>query len=665
MKSTINRRDFIKLVGTGTGALVLAVYLDACTSEAPETPTAVAPAATPTSGPRPPFEWTPNIYLRIDQDGIATVTAFRSEMGQGIRTALAMLVAEELDVDWSAVRIEQAPADSQFGDQQTGGSVSISRYYEPMLAVGAVARQLLVEAAAETWDVDPGGCTTESGTVIHPDGTTRLAYGELVETASKLEPPARPELQEVSRYNIVHTDKGHWDAPLIVTGKATFGLDVRQPGMLFAAIARCPVFGGTYTGYEEADAKAVAGVKQIVPLQNRIAVLAENSWAAIRGRDALKITWDEGSNATIDSQEMMAAAAGRIKPVTKSNMLSATYESPYEAHATMEPMNCTAHFHDGICEVWAPTQSPQEVQRTVARAVGLAEEQVIVHVPLIGGGFGRRLEADYALEAALVAQSVDSPVQVLWTRADDLQHDYYQPMAVQYAFVSLEEPRLPAVQIEGGYVVPTGAWRSVDQFTRAYSEQSFVDEMAVTLQMDPLELRRQLYKTDERALGVINLAAEKSGWGEPLPAGQGRGMAYYATFGVTHVAHVAEVTVGEDGKVRVDRMVCAVDCGKVVNPDNVKAQMEGAIAFGLTAALKAQATIKNGRVQQSNFHEYPILRMDEMPKVEVYIMESDQRPSGVGEMGVPPVAPAIANAVFAATGKRIRHIPIKLEDLMV
>ena len=661
MKSAVNRRDFIKLVGTGTGALVLAVYLDACTPDVPETPTVVPATSTP--GPRTPFEWTSNIYLKIDQDGIATVTAFRSEMGQGIRTALAMLVAEELDVDWSAVRIEQAPADSQYGDQQTGGSVSISRYYSPMLAAGAVARQMLVEAAADTWDVDPGECTTGTGYVIHPDGMTKLAYGELVKTAAKQEPPARPEIQEESRYKIVHTDKGHWDAPLIVTGKATFGLDVRQPGMLFAAMARCPVFGGTYTGYEEADAKAVVGVKQIVPLRDRIAVLAENSWAAIQGRNALKVTWDEGSNATIDSQEMMTAAAGRIKPVIRSNMLSATYESPYEAHATMEPMNCTAHMHDGVCELWAPTQSPQEVRRAVARAVEMSEDQVIVHVPLIGGGFGRRLEADYAVEAALVALAVDVPVQVLWTRDDDLQHDFYQPMAVQYAFVSLEEPRLPAVQIEGGYSVPTGAWRSVDQFTRAYSEQSFLDEMAVALQLDPLELRRQLYESDQRALGVINLAAEKSGWGEALPAGRGRGMAYYATFGVTHVAHIAEVTVGEAGKVRVDRVVCALDCGEVVNPDNVRAQMEGGIAFGLTAALKAQATVKNGRVQQSNFHDYPILRIDEMPKVEVYVIESDQRPSGVGEMGVPPVAPAIANAVFAATGKRVRHIPIRPEDL--
>jgi isoquinoline 1-oxidoreductase subunit beta len=448
-----------------------------------------------------------------------------------------------------------------------------------------------------------------------------------------------------------------------VSGRAVYGLDVRLPGMLFAAIARCPVFGGGFAGYEDTEAKAVPGVKQIVPLNDRIAVVAENSWAAIRGRNALKVTWDEGANAALDSRQMMTDAAARLKKVSDSGTLDAVYEIPYEAHATMEPMNCTAYFHDDVCEVWAPTQSPQDVQRAVARATGLSQDKVTVHVPLIGGGFGRRLQTDYAEEAALVSQVVNAPVQVLWTRDDDLQHDFYHPMAVQYAFVSLEKPTIPSIRVVNGSGVPTGAWRSVDQFTRAYSEQSFFDEMAAALERNPLELRRGIYGNNERALNVIELAAEKSNWGEPLPAGQGRGMAYFATFGVTHVAHVAEVSVSERGQVRVLRVVCAVDCGKVVNPDNVVAQMESGIAFGLTAALKAEATVQNGRVQQSNFHDYPILRMDEMPKIEVYVVESDQRPSGIGEMGVPPVAPAIANAVYAATRKRVRHIPIRPEDL--
>jgi isoquinoline 1-oxidoreductase beta subunit len=593
---------------------------------------------------------------------VLTVTAFRSEMGQGIRTATAMLVAEEVDVDWSSVRIEQAKADRQYGDQQTGGSVSVATYYYPLLVAGAAARQMLVQAASQSWDVKPEDCRTEPGYVIHPDGVTKLSYGELVEPASRLDLPKKPKLKDKTQYKIVNTGLGHWDAPQMVTGRAVYGLDVRLPGMLFAAIARCPFFGHGYASYDDADAKAVAGVKQVVALDNKIVVVADNSWAAIQGRNALHVTWEQ-PDSLLDSQQMIANAVDGLKKVNQSGMLEATYVIPYEAHATMEPMNCTAHVHDGVCEVWAPTQNPQEVLRAVAMTVDLPQEQVTVHVPLIGGGFGRRLQTDYAVEAAQVSNAVKAPVQVLWTRDDDLQHDFYHNMAIQHAYVSLAKAQSPSIQVVRGSGVPTGAWRSVDEFDRAYSEQCFLDEMALALELDPLELRRQIYQNNDRALGVINLAAEKSGWGQPLPEGQGRGMAYFATFGVTHVADVVEVAVGKDGKVYVKRVVCAVDCGKVVNPDNVAAQMQGGIAFGLTAALKAQATLKDGRIQESNFHDYPILRMDEMPQVEVYVVESDQLPSGIGEMGVPPVAPATANAVFAATGKRVRHIPIGPADL--
>lgn len=661
MKNQLTRRDFIKLAGAAGGGLVLAVYLDACASDAP-IPATITPLS-PTSTPVPPFEWHPSFYLQMDRDGILTIYAFRSEMGQGIRTAIAMLITEELDVDWSSVRIEQAQADRKYGDQLTGGSVSISNHYSTLRSAGATARQMLVEAAAGVWDVESAGCTTEAGFVIHPDGQQKLAYGELVEKASSVELSDSPTLKDPSEFKIVGTGKSHWDAPQIVSGKAIFGLDVRLPDMLFAVIARCPVFGGKFASYDDSAAKTVFGVKQIVPLEDRIAVVAENTWAAIQGRTALTITWDEGGNASLSSEELRNRVKGRLPAQGNNpNLMEAAYEIPFEAHATMEPMNCTAHVHDGICEVWAPTQNPQEVQGRVASAIGMSGKNVIVNVPLIGGGFGRRLQADYAVEAALVSKAIGGPVQVAWTRDDDLQHDFYHDLSVQNASIMRDRLSLPLVQAMGAYsAVPTGAWRSVENFPQAYAMQSFLDEMAYERKLDPLDLRLQLYS--DRAAGVIRLAAEKAEWGKPLPAGWGRGIAYHATFGVTYVAYVAEVSVDEDGRVQVHRVVAAVDCGQVINPDNVAAQIEGGIAFGLTAALKAEATLKDGRIQQSNFHDYPILRIDEMPLVEVYIVESDQRPTGMGEMGVPPIAPAIANAVFAATGKRIRHIPIRPEDL--
>ena len=661
MTNQLSRRDFIKLVGAAGGSLVLAVYLDACTPDVP-LPATITPLS-PTSTPRPPFDWNPNIYLKLDQDGILTVYAFRSEMGQGIRTAIAMLVAEELDVDWNSVRIEQVITDRKYGDQLTGGSVSVSTYYSGMRLAGAVARQMLVESAAGEWDVDPAGCKTEASFVIHPDEEQKIFYGDLVEIASKRELPKQTKIKEDSRFKIVGKGMGHWDAPQILTGKAIYGLDVRLPDMLFAVIARCPVFRGTFTDYDESAAIAVPGVRQVVALDDRIAVVAENTWAAIQGRNALKITWDEGKNASLSSNELREAAKARLpQPGSNSNLMDAVYEIPFEAHATMEPMNCTAHIHDGICEVWAPSQNPQNVQLQVASATGIPQGDVIVNVPLIGGGFGRRLQTDYAVEAALVSQAVGAPVQVMWTRDDDLQHDYYHDLSAQYASVPKDKINLPRVTPSGSRsAVPTGAWRSVDHFPLAYAAQCFLDEMAYELKREPLDLRLELYSG--RAAEVIKLAAEKAEWGKPLPEGWGRGLAYHATFGVTHVAYVVEVSVDEDATVHVRRVVAAVDCGRVVNPDNVTAQIEGGIAFGLTAALKAEATLKDGRIQQSNFHDYPILQMNEMPLVDVYIVESDQQPSGMGEMGVPPIAPAVANAVFAATGKRIRRIPIRPEDL--
>jgi isoquinoline 1-oxidoreductase beta subunit len=658
----ITRRDFLKLTGTTGAGLVLAVFLDAC---APASATPEIALVTPTDTMpthRPPFDWTPNIYLNLDNNGNLTVTAFRSEMGQGIRTALAMLVADELDVDWNSVRIVQAPADSKYGDQITGGSRSIRSYYDGMRKAGAVARQMLVEAAAQAWGVEADACQTEAGYVIHPDSNQKIAYADLVESAADLKVPRDVQIKDKSQLNIIGTGLGHWDAPDIVTGKAIYGFDVRLPDMLFAVIARCPVIDGKFDSYDEAGALAVPGVRQIVELPKSIAVVAENSWAAIQGRNALNVSWEEGRNANLNTDEMRLEAAKSLPEPGSAgeNSIDALYEMPYQAHATMETMNCTVHVHDGICEVWAPTQNPQLVQSMVTAATRTQQDKVTVHVPLIGGGFGRRLEADYAFEAGQVAQALQTPVQVFWTREDDFQHDYYHEMSVHYANGSLSEVRMPAIGTVGGSGVPTGAWRSVHNFTEAYPTQCFIDELAIATQRDSLDLRLELY--DNRAAAVIKLAAEKAGWGNSLPAGWGRGVAYHSTF-ATHVAHVVEVSVDDNGNVLVQRVVCAVDCGAVVNPDNIAAQMEGGIVFGLTAALKAGVTIENGRVQQSNFHDYPLLQMSEMPVVQVHIIESDNPPTGIGEMGVPPIAPAVANAVFAATGIRVRHIPIRPEDL--
>ena len=660
----LTRRDFLRLAGTAGAGLAFSVYLDACAPAAD--PPELAPVFPTDAGPTPipSFEWEPNIYLKIDQKGTLTVTAFRSEMGQGIRTAIAMLIADELDMEWSSVQIEQAPADARYGDQVTGGSQSIRAHYDSLRKAGATARQMLVNAAAQTWGVAADGCETEAGQVIHPDGEQKLAYGQLVQTAAEMDVPGDVELKDNASLHLVGTKTGHWDGPEIVTGKAIYGLDVRLPNMLFAVIARCPVFGGQYTSYDDSETLTVPGVRQVVALPMSVAVVGDNSWAVIQGRNALKVNWDEGRQANMSSEDLRARAIDSLPAPGSAgaDSIDALYTMPYEAHATMEPMNCTAHVHDDVCEVWAPTQNPQEVGRQVSRTTGVSLKNITVHVPLLGGGFGRRLEADYAVEAAQVSQAIQAPVQLLWTRDDDLGHDYYHEMSVHYVHGSLSDIRMPRMQTRGGSGIPTGAWRSVGEFTAAYPTQCFIDELAAATRRDPLDVRLELYHG--RAVGVIKLAAEKAGWGEPLPDGLGRGIAYHATFGVTHVAQVAEVSVDVNGNVRVQRVVCAVDCGKVVNPDTVAAQMEGGIAFGLTAALKAEATFKNGRAQQSNFHDYPILQMNEMPVVEVYILESEERPTGIGEMGVPPVAPAVANAIFAATGKRIRHIPIRPEDLV-
>ncbi len=667
MKGTrLNRRDFLKVMGTASANLVIGIYLSGCSE-----PEIVGASATPTDEPRPTElpqgTLEPNIYLKIDSDGTVTVTAFRSEMGQGIRTAIAMILADELDASWDSVRIEQAHADPIYGDQVTGGSASISSYYGTLRGAGAVAREMLKSAAAGQWEVNAEDCRTASGFVIHPDGQQQLSYGELAGSASEVEPPEiwSVPLKPESEFQIIGSGVDHWDAPDIVTGAAQYGSDIKLPGMLYATIARCPVFGGSVASYDDTETLLVQGVHSVHELDGDVAVVAENTWAAIKGRQALQITWDEGDGATLSSQSIRDGLAESAPEVGSAGdgRIDAVYEFPYQAHVTMEPMNCVADMRADSCEVWAPTQNPQQVKTRVQRVVRLPDEKITIHVPLLGGGFGRRLEADYAVEAARVSQAVGAPVKVFWTREDDMQHDYYHPLSYQYASGDPGAVTRPSVRAyDGEYIIPTGAWRSVFNHPQAYVRECFIDEMAIAAGRDPLDYRLEIFSGRGRA--VIELVGEKSDWGEPLPENWGRGLAYFATFNVTHVAMVAEVEVKEGGQVRVHRVVCAVDCGVAVNPDNVAAQIEGGIAFGLTAALKAGVTLEDGRILESNFHDCPILQIDEMPVVEVHIIESSDNPSGMGEMGVPTVAPAVANAIFDAIGIRVRHLPIKTDDLI-
>jgi len=668
-------------------------------------------------------EFSPNAYLRITPDNKVTVVVARSEMGQGVRTALPMILAEELEADWNQIAIEQAGASTFFGDQTTGGSASIRTTWDPMRKAGAIAREMLISAAALTWGVPRSSCTAENGHIKHAASNRSLSYGELAGKAASLPIPADVPLKQSKDYKIVGQRLRRVDSRAKVTGAAVFGIDHRIPGMKYAVLSRCPVIGGKVSNFDDKDSKKVAGVSYVGKIgDSAVAVVADSIWGAMEGRRVLTINWDEGPNKELNTAAVTASlkqAASKKgvnlysagEPAKASGRhISAEYSLPFMAHAPMEPGNCTAHYQGTGCELWAPTQVPQDCRDSVATAVGLDPDQVKVNVTLMGGGFGRRLEHDYAVEAALVSKAISSPVKVVWTREDDMRSSTYRPASLHLLSATLDGSGLPAglthriiapsisgqkgqpvpngvdpdLPDEAGPVygipnylieyvltetpVPLGWMRSVYALQAAFALEGFIDELAVAAGKDPLKYRLQLLSKDQdltyftttwhtaRMRGVLQLAAEKSGWDKPLPAGRFRGAACFGCF-QSYMAEVVEISM-ENDQPRVHRVVAAVDCGQVVNPTILEQQIQGGIVYGLANALRAKITVEKGRVVQGNFDDYAPLRMEETPAVEVYAVPSPEAPTGIGEPSVPPIAPALCNAIFAATKKRIRALPI-------
>jgi isoquinoline 1-oxidoreductase beta subunit len=705
-----DRRHFLKLGAAAGGGLVLGLYLG---------PRRVAAAA---QGPHE-TGFTPNAWVHVGVDDRVTIRVASSEMGQGVMTAIPMLVAEELDADWSRVDVQTAPVGEAYVNpilrtQGTGGSTAVRGFWGPCREAGASAREMLVAAAARAWGVAPEDCRTEGGRVMHPASTRSLRYGDLAQEAARLPVPEVVFLKEPGEFRLLGRPIPRLDIPEKVDGSAVFGQDLRRPGMFTALVLRCPVFGGRLKGFDARRAMAVPGVRQVFEIPSGVAVVADGFWAAKRARDALEVEWEEGENAALTSAGISArfrqalteggAVTRQLGDVAQAlntgvRQIRAEYQVPYLAHACMEPMCCTAHVRRDGCELWVPTQTPMYSRATAARITGLDPEAVSVHTTFLGGGFGRRSEQDFVAEAVHIAKAFQVPIKLLWTREDDMRHDVYRPAAYNRLSAALDAEGNPVAwrhdiagpsilsrvapkavregidrtSVEGAsdlpYAIPNllvtyalvdpgipvGFWRSVGHSQNAYVTECFLDELAAAARHDPLGLRLRLLEYQPRHRGVLERAAEAAGWGDPLPEGRSRGIAVAESF-ASYVAQVAEVTVSDDGTVRVHRVVCAVDCGMTVNPDTIEAQMQSGIVYGLSAALMGEITLHKGRVQQGNFHDYPVLRMDQMPRVEVHIVTSDAAPGGIGEPGTPPIAPAVANAVFAATGRPVRSLPIRL-----
>jgi len=629
-----------------------------------------------------------NDWLWIDRAGTVTVIINHSEMGQGALTGLAALAAEELDVPLARLRTVFAPADARYrngywGEQFTGGSSSMRGEWRPLREAAAQARERLLAAAARRWGVAPGDCRSGEGEILHPASGRRLGYGELAEEAARLAAPRSAPLKSRGDWRYIGRPLARLDIPAMCLGQTRYGIDVARSGTLVAAVAHCPVFGGRVQSFDARAARKLPGVREVRAIASGVAVLADDFWSALRGREALRVAWRPGRNARLSGAQIerrLVAALGR----GGKGAIEAVYRTPYLAHAPIEPMNCVAEVRGDGCDLWVGTQHQAETQAVAARVAGVAKSKVRVHTQFLGGGFGRRLETDFVAEAVELAKALKRPVQVVWTRADDLQHDFYRPAHAARLQASLGPDGLPAqwrmriagpqlaldgvhspyavpvreARVEVRSPLPAGAWRSVGASNNAFAIESFVDELAARAGRDPLEYRLALLVKAPRQRAVLERAARGASWGTPLGAGRGRGIALYESFG-SIAALVIEAHV-EARAIRVERAVCAIDCGTTVLPDAVHAQLEGSIAFGLSAALKEEIRVGAGRVRQASFSDYPILTLAEMPAVETHIVESSAEPGGVGEPVVPVVAPALANAVFAASGRRLRRLPLRL-----
>jgi isoquinoline 1-oxidoreductase beta subunit len=695
MTTSVNRRDFLK---TATGGLLIGF----CIQERSEL------SAAPTDSKL-------NAYVHVGSDDTVTLFIHKAEMGQGTVTSISMLLAEELECDWSKIRTEFPGVSPEYGPYQgVVGSQSIRTSWEPLRKAGATAREMLVEAAAQRWGVDKSRCRAEKSAVVNTATNARLSYGDLADAASKVPIPTGVALKDPSQFRLIGKPTKRLDTHDKVNGRATFGIDVRIPGMLHAVVARCPVFGGKAASFDADKTKTIPGVKDVVQISTGVAVVADNTWSAMEGRRVLKVQWDEGAVASISSAGIskdFAEHAQRPGAVARKDgdasaslasaakKIEAVYETPFLAHAPMEPLNCVAHVRADRCEVWASTQGQTAARDAAAKITGLPADKVQVYTRFMGGGFGRRARADYIGEAVEVSKAIGQPVQLTWSREDDLQQDFYRPAAYGRFTAGLDAQGWPVALsarlicppfgglrdgvartgVEGVvdllYAIPNisvdyhaldpgipvSYWRSVGYSQNTFFAESFVDELAAAGGKDPLELRRRLLANAPRLRAALDLVADKAGWGKPLPTGRARGISVVNNIG-SFTAQVAEVSI-DRGKLRIHRVVCAVDCGYAVNPAGIEQQIRSGVVFGLSAALKGGITIDRGRVQQQNFHQYDVLRMEEMPAIEVHIVPSRNAPGGIGEASTPGIGPAVANAIFAATGKRVRRLPIRAEDL--